>query len=100
MRPILIALALLTTAGADTRRVLVDGAGCRTRQLAMQRIWEKLPDVEQVTILPRDQAPRDNQRYFIIVSRAQGPSQAQLIEALGRRAKHYKVLEVTPVPDG
>ena len=75
-------------------KVLVDGAGCRTRQLAMQRIWEKLPNVESVEILPRDEAPELNQRIFIIRSEGEHPTKDALIEALGRRAKHYHVLEV------
>ena len=85
---------LAATACADTCRVLIDGTGCRTRQQAIQRIFEKLPDVEEVTILPRRDAPADNQRIFVIDSKAATPSKEELIEALGRRAKFYKVLTV------
>ena len=92
-----IFLFLSTSLMADSCRALVDGAGCRTRQLAMQRIWEKLPRVTEVEILPREKAPAQNQRYFIIHSEGNSPTQDELIEALGRRAKHYIVLSVEPI---
>jgi hypothetical protein len=89
-----ISLLLAATACADTCRVLIDGTGCRTRQQAIQRIFVKLPDVEKVTILPRSESPADNQRIFVIESKAATPSKETLIEALGRRAKFYRVLTV------
>ena len=98
MKILAILLFLATDLMADHCRVLVDGAGCRTRQLAMQRIWEELPNVKEVEILPREKAPAKNQRYFII--RCEGsspPTQKELITALGRRAKHYIVLSVEPI---
>ena len=93
-----LALLLTVTAGAENCRVLIDGTGCRTRQQAIQRIFEKLPSVADVTILPRRDAPADNQRYFVIESEGTPPTKEALIEALGRRAKFYKVLSVEPIP--
>ena len=76
-------------------RVLVDGAGCRTRQLVIQKIWEKLPGVSEVLILPREEAPAANQRIFVIRCKESSPTEEQLVEALGRRAKFYHVIQVT-----
>jgi hypothetical protein len=92
-----LALLLPATAGADTCRVLIDGTGCHTRQQAIQRIFKKLPDVTDVTILPRRDAPADNQRYFVINSQSTSPTKETLIESLGRKAKFYKVLTVDPI---
>jgi hypothetical protein len=89
----------MATSFADVCRVLVDGAGCRTRQLAMQRIWSALPEIEEVRILSKEKAPADNQRYFIIHSQGDSPTREELIAALGRRAKHYIVLTVDPLED-
>jgi len=94
---LILALLLPGTAIADTCRVLIDGTGCRTRQQAIQRIFEKLPDVGEVTILPRRDAPADNQRYFIVEAKSEIPTKQSLIEALGRRAKFYKILTVEPL---
>lgn len=96
----LVILALLAlNAHAEECRVLIDGTGCRTRQLAIRKILEKIPGVEEVTILPRNAAPADNQRYFTVRSNAGSPTQAELVAALGRRAKHYRILSVSPVTD-
>ncbi len=92
-----LVLLLPASALADTCRVLIDGTGCRTRQQAIQRIFEKLPEIDEVTILPRRDAPADNQRVFVIETRGPIPTKEKLIEALGRRAKFYKVLTVTEV---
>jgi hypothetical protein len=92
--PALLAI-LATPVFADVCRVLVDGTGCRTRQLAVTRIFEKLPGVKEVDILPRAEAPARNQRYFLIRSTGKAPSREQLIEDLGRRAKHYHVISVS-----
>ena len=93
-------LALLTLhADAEECRVLIDGTGCRTRQLAIRKIVEKVPGVEEVTILPRDEAPADNQRYFSVRSKGEAPTREQLVAALGRRAKHYRILSVSPVTE-
>lgn len=101
MRAALLLVFLLTaTACADTCRVLIDGTGCRTRQQAIQRIFEKLPDVTEVTILPRKEAPADNHRYFVIESKGTSPNKETLIESLGRKAKFYKVITVEPLPKG
>jgi hypothetical protein len=100
MRSAIIAAMLLpATAGADTCRALIAGTGCRTRQQAIQRIFEKLSDVEDVTILPRRDAPADNHRYFVIESKGKPPTKEALIAALGRRAEYYKVLTVDPIPE-
>lgn len=95
MRIAIIAAILLTaTAGADTCRALIAGTGCRTRQQAIQRIIEKMPGVSDVTILSRNEAPADNHRYFVIESKNASPNKETLIEALGSRAKFYKVVTV------
>ncbi len=97
---LLVIIALLAlTAHAEECRVLIDGTGCRTRQLAIRKILQKLPGVEEVTILPRNEAPADNQRYFTVRSKAGSPTQEELVAALGRRAKHYRILSVSPVTD-
>lgn len=96
MRILTILLFSGLSALAADCRVLIDGAGCRTRQLAIKRIFEKIPGVEDVIILPRSEAPVENQRFFIIRSGDTAPSREELIGALGRRAKHYRVLTVTP----
>ena len=84
------------SASAEDCRVLIDGTGCRTRQLAIQRIFEKIPGVDDVIVLPRKDAPAGNQRIFIVRSAGAALSREKLIEALGKRAKHYRVLTVTP----
>jgi hypothetical protein len=81
---------------AENCRVLVDGIGCRTRQLAVARSFEKIPGVKDVTILPRADAPAPNQRYLLIRSTHKAPSREQLMDALGKRAKHYRVIAVAP----
>lgn len=96
MRVILLGILISSSAIADSCRVLVEGAGCRTRQLAIQRIWTSLEGVDDVRILPRKEAPAANHRYFIIRSGGRSPDKEELIEALGRRAKHYKVISVEP----
>ena len=92
-------MLLPATAGADTYRALIAGTGCSTRQQAIQRIFEKLSDVEDVTILPRRDAPADNHRYFVIESKGNPPTKEALIAALGRRSEYYKVLTVEPIPE-
>ncbi len=98
MRAAWFLLFLTMPSLAGDLRVLVAGTGCRTRQLAVERVFEKIPGVREVTILPRAAAPADNQRYFIIRCAGQPPARGQLIEALGRRARHYQVISI--VPDG
>lgn len=94
VKVLLLVILLVQAALAADCRVLVDGSGCRTRQLAIQSIWEKLPGVMEVLILPRDKAPAANQRIFVIRSKDASPTKEQLIEALGRRAKFYHVIDV------
>ena len=89
-------LLLAASAFGDTCRVLIGGTGCRTRQLAIKRIFENLPDTVRVTILPREEAPELNQRYFIVTTKDESPTSDKLVQALGRRAKHYHVISVTP----
>lgn len=98
MKILALLISLTTPAIAENCRVLVDGIGCRTRQLAVERIFEKIPGVDDVTILPRAEAPALNQRYLLIRSTHKAPSREQLIEALGKRAKHYHVISVSALP--
>jgi hypothetical protein len=97
MKILALLLFLAVDLVAENCRVLVDGAGCRTRQLAMQRIWEDLPNVKEVEILSREEAPAPNQRYFSIRCEGNTPTKKEFITALGRRAKHYIVLSVEPI---
>jgi hypothetical protein len=100
MRVILFSVLISSSAIAESCRVLVEGAGCRTRQLAIQRIWMALEGVDEVRILPREEAPAANHRYFILRSGGESPDKEELIRALGRRAKHYKVVSVEPEARG
>jgi len=95
----LLSLLLASVATAAPIEVLVEGAGCRTRQLAMIRIWSELEGVREVSVLDREHAPAANHRFFVIRSEREGPTKRQLIEALGRRAKHYHVKRVAPLAD-
>lgn len=94
MRLRIVILLMVMPVAAEDCRALVEGAGCRTRQLAMQRIWEAMPRVTDVEILPREQAPAANHRWFVIRAEGDGPDKDALIKALGRRAKHYHVVRV------
>lgn len=98
MKCVALSLILSLTAWAEDCKVLVDGAGCRTRQLAIARIFEGILGVTSVEILPLAAAPALNQRYFVLRCAGKAPSREQLIEALGRRAKFYHVIAVAPVP--
>jgi hypothetical protein len=98
MKCVALSLILSLTAWAEDCKVLVDGAGCRTRQLAIARVFENMPEVTQVEVLPLAEAPALNQRYFVLRCAGKAPSREQLIEALGRREKFYHVIAVTPVP--
>lgn len=93
-------LLMSFAATADECRVLIAGTGCRTRQLAIQRILEAMPEVKEVTILSREQAPAENQRYFVVRSAGKTPSKEEMVAALGRRAKFYQIVSVTPVDEG
>lgn len=98
MKILLIFILTAIQTHADDYRMLVDGAGCRTRQLAIEKLFEGMPGVRDVTILPREEAPKDNQRYFLIRSTNPIPSSEQVSKALGRRAKYCHVISVTPEP--
>lgn len=88
-------LACLPVRAADVR-VEVDGVGCHTRQLAVQKVWTKLPGVISVTILPRGTSDPANRRIFVITA-SPAPDQPALETALGARTRFYKVLKVSPV---
>ncbi len=95
IRLLLACLTLsLFPAYADECRVAVDGVGCHTRQLAVQKVWKALGGVTSVTIQPRGQSDPANQRIFLISSEAP-LDQATLQAALGPRSRFYKVLSVT-----
>ena len=98
MKCIALLLILALAAWAEDCKVLVDGAGCRTRQLAIARIFKNLPEVTDVDLLPHTEAPALNQRYFVVRSGGKSPQREQLVRALGRRAKFYHVIEVAPLP--
>ena len=96
MRWCLCLFVLLTDLLADECRARVDGVGCRTRQLAVQRIWERLPEVDGVTVLPRDQRQKPNQRDFVLRCSGKTPTTKRLNEALGRRTSYYRAIQILP----
>ncbi len=101
MKAFLISLALLSVidaAIADTVRVTVGDTGCPGRQIGVTESWKKIPGVVSVTVLPRDPKGPAAQRVFVIVSNAAPPSEDSLRDALGRRAKHYPILECKHQP--
>ena len=63
--------------------------------LAKQLAGENSPDEAAAVQTWLAESP-DNQRYFVIESRGIPPTKEALIEALGRKAKFYKVLNVEP----
>ncbi|MEI7929608.1 MAG: hypothetical protein WCH40_13745 [Verrucomicrobiales bacterium] len=89
------ALLSITSARAVETLIEVDGVGCRTRQLAIQKIWSVLPGVTSVTILPRGPADTANRRNFVILS-SQAPTLETLDAALGNRSRFYRIRSVTP----
>ena len=91
-----LALLACLPARAAEIRVEVDGVGCHTRQLAVQKLWSRLPGVTSVTILPRGPSDPANRRIFLIRA-TPAPDQPALETALGTRNRFYKVLAVTPV---
>lgn len=95
---LICAISLFTclSAGAAEIRVEVDGVGCHTRQLAVQKIWNRLPEVKSVTILPRAPADPPNRRVFLINAPAP-PDSAALTAALGSRSRFYKVIAISAV---
>ncbi|OYV05843.1 MAG: hypothetical protein CFE26_09460 [Verrucomicrobiales bacterium VVV1] len=90
-----ILLACLPLRAAEIR-VEVDGVGCHTRQLAVQKLWSRMASVTSVTIQPRGPSDPANRRVFVIMA-AQAPDRPALETALGTRTRFYKVLNVSPV---
>lgn len=96
-------ISLLTLCGihaaiADTVHVTVGDTGCPGRQTGVAESWEKIPGVVSVTVLSRQPKDPAAQRVFVIVSKAAAPTEDSLREALGRRAKHYPILEFRSQP--
>lgn len=91
-----ILLFYITTVHAAEMHVAVDGVGCHTRQLAIQKLWSALPSVTSVAIRPRGQSDPANQRVFVIIS-TNPPSRQALESALGARTRFYKILSVSSV---
>ena len=89
----LVFLSVIDAAMADTVRVTVGDTGCPGRQIGVSRSWEKIPGVISVTVLARNPKEPAAQRIFVIVSKADPPTEDSLREALGRRAKHYPILK-------
>lgn len=89
----------LNVAVADTIHVTVGDTGCPGRQIGVTKAWEKIPGVLSVTVLPRRSKEPAAQRVFVVVSKADSPSENSLREALGRRAKHYPILKYAGVSD-
>ena len=89
----LVFLSVIDAAMADTVRVTVGDTGCPGRQIGVSRSWEKIPGVISVTVLARNPKEPAAQRVFVIVSKADPPTEDSLREALGRRAKHYPILK-------
>lgn len=94
----LLLLSLITTANAGTVRVTVGNNGCRTKQLTVQRLWKAMPGMESVVIVPRKSGDPANQRVFILTTKGKSPEQAELEQALGRRAERYPILAIHPAP--
>ena len=90
----LLLLSLIATASADTIRVTVGNNGCRTKQLTVQRLWKALPGIASVVIVPRKSGDPANQRVFILTTKGKPPEQADLEQALGRRAERYPILGI------
>jgi hypothetical protein len=87
---------LLTCGGllhADTVFVTVGDTGCVGRQQAVKCQWEKIPGVVSVSVQPRLEGDPGAQRVFVIVSSGSPPTTEVLRTALGRRVKHYPILD-------
>ncbi len=94
----LLLLSLIATASAGTIRVTVGNNGCRTKQLTVQRLWKAIPGMESVVIVPRKSGGPANQRVFVLTTKGKAPEQADLEQALGRRAERYPILAFNPAP--
>jgi hypothetical protein len=86
----------MASASAGTIHVTVGNTGCRTKQLTVQRLWQAIPGMRSVTIVPRKSGDPANQRVFILSTPGSDPDQAALTRALGRRAERYPVLALAP----
>lgn len=82
---------------ADTIMVTVGNTGCPGRQQAVKKQWEKIPGVTSINIQPRQNKEPGAQRKFVIVSGGKPPSPDMLRSSLGRRAKHYPILDCRDV---
>lgn len=100
MRNILIAwcVAGFLPLAAETVRVTVGDTGCPGRQLAVKRLWEKIPEVLSVTVLAKAHEGPAASRVFIVVSQGPSPDFTALQNALGRRAERYPILAYRPEP--
>jgi hypothetical protein len=85
-------LLLSENAGADTLRVVIGDAGCIGRQITIRNCWKNLPGVKSVEVLRREPGSKGGQRVFLITSESAPPTENQLREALGRRAKNFPIL--------
>jgi hypothetical protein len=94
----LILVCGIDAALADTVRLTVGDTGCPGRQIGVTESWKKIPGVVSVTVLPRRPDEPAAQRVFVIVSKADPPTEDSLREALGRRAKHYPILKYAVDP--
>lgn len=95
---LLISFTLIASASADTVQLLVGNTGCRTRQLAIQRLWKSMPGVQKVEISPRKSGEPANQRIFLVTTDGPAPDQKAFTLALGRKATRYPILSLTPLP--
>ena len=96
----MVLLSMIEAVIAGTVRVTVGDTGCPGRQIGVIHSWEKIPGVVSVTVLPRDPKDPAAQRVFVILSKAAPPTEDSLREALGRRAKHYPILNYVGEPTG
>lgn len=102
MKCILIPFTVLcgiNLAIADTVHVTVGDMGCLGRQIGVTESWEKIPGVTLISILPRHPKDPAAQRVFVITTKGASPTKEHLCEALGRRAKHYPIINYKPLKD-
>jgi hypothetical protein len=95
---LLIHALFIVTASAGTVHVAVGNTGCGTRQLTVKRLWQSMPGVRSVVIVPRKPDDPANQRVFIVTTGGADPDQTALSRALGRRAARYPILSLAPSP--
>ncbi len=98
MRGLLLALFVLSPAAADVCRVTIDGTGCRTRQLAIQRAFTAIDGVEKVEVMPRGTDGPPNRRVFVIHRKGPAPERGHLEAALGKKAGRYRIVSVENEP--